>query len=246
MELTQMKDVNLMHYVARSALLVYSLQDGDHKSLEADSHGLRSGQDPPSSFVSMHTIRNNQVCEGALITKRKLMKLCQQLMPSLNKTMTYLPENVIGYKPFDTTMLWWLPAGIKHLFFDKSTNIPSGLAPLPPLLFRFNGIGLTVFALKENTRPTPATTLWHSPFWNYGCMGNVSLPQNPTPSDTEKLQNLYFRSAFNFHNPPKLKGTTGDALWKSLVGSGKTEFPLDCLVKAGAVNDLFKRGSNDY
>ncbi|MFI5294349.1 MAG: hypothetical protein ACHQ0Y_04920 [Thermodesulfovibrionales bacterium] len=246
MEYEGIKDLERMSYEAEAALVVYGLRDGDVREEKGYEAYYNAGPSAPSHFLSLHKFRSGKACEGSPISKRKLMKLLKRVMPSLNDQMAFLPDHVIGYTSFNTTMLWWRPAETRHLFFDKSTGIPSGKAPLPALLFRFNGSGLSTFALKENKRPTPDTEMYYTPFFNWQCMGNVKLPEHPTPSDTAKLEDLFFRSAFTFHNPPTLEGTTGDGLWKSLVGSGKTEFPCECLVKAGKVRDLYKRSANDY
>ena len=229
-----------MEFAASAALIIHELK----KSAGQDN--FTGDSEIPTSFVTMHRIRNGEVCEGFPVTRRKLLNLFKRIQPSLKSDLSYLPENVLAYSPYNVVLLWWLPGGVRHLFFDESTKIKSGKAPVPPLLFRYNGIGLTVFALKENKRPLPETDIFHSPFYNWGCMGNVRLPEKPGPADTKKLEDLFFRSAFTFHNPPKLQGTTGDGLWQSLVGSGKEQFPSGCLVKAGKLRDLLKGGADDY
>ena len=239
-----MINVKGLHYEASAAVLVHELR-GHGEKKEEDSDSVFGGEFP-NNYVTMHRICDGEVCEGFPITRRKLLALCKRLLPDLGKDLTYMPANVLAYMPYDVTLLWWLPAGIRYLFFDKSTHIKSGMAPCPPLLFRYNNIGITVFALKTNERPTPETEIYHTPFHNFGCMGDARLPKKVGPADTGKLEEIFFRSAFTFHNDPRLTGTTGGALWKSLVGSGKTEFPYDCLVKAGTVRTLLKGGARDY
>lgn len=248
-----LKDLNRMAFKARAALVFYELEDGDTAN-EGNSNQdcvdyYDSGPSAPKHFVSIHRIRGGELCEGLPLTKRKLLNLCRNVVPALGKGMTYIPEHVINYRQYPTTLIWWRPAGVKHLFFDEGTGIPSGSAPLPPLIFRYNGMGLTTFALKENRRPTPATELWGTIWSNFGCLGQEAssrLPKAPRPDQTEYIEDLFFRAAFNDHNPASFKGITYEALWKSLVGSGKTKFPLKHLVKVGHVGDLFKRGSDEY
>jgi hypothetical protein len=105
---------------------------------------------------------------------------------------------------------------------------------------------LTVFALKENKRPDLSSELYYSVFPNWGCSGDVKVPENPTPSSTAALEDLFFRSAFTDHNPPTLNGIGWTDLWTSLVGKGKTEFPTDCLASAGKVGDLFTEDADDF
>ena len=240
MDMIGITDVEGMEFAASAALIIHELRKTTcQDDLTADSN-------IPTSFVTMHRIRNGEVCEGFPVTRRKLLNLFKVIQHSLGGNLSYLPENVLAYVPYNITLLWWVSGGVRHLFFDESTCIKSGKAPVPPLLFRYNGMGLTVFALKENKRPLPETDIFYSPFYNWGCMGDVRLPEKPGPADTKKLEDLFFRSAFTFHNPPRLEGTTGDGLWKSLVGSGKKEFPFKCLMKAGKLKDLLKGGGDDY
>jgi PRTRC genetic system protein B len=240
MDMTDVKEVEGMRFTATAALIVHELEK------VASEEGYMGQSEIPNNFVTLHRIRNGEVCEGYPITRMKLLNLCKRILPSLDRDLSYLPENVIAFSPYNTTLLWWIPGGIRHLFFDESTHIKSGQAPVPPLIFRYNDMGLTLFALKEDRRPTPETDIWHSPFWNWGCMGNVNLPKKVEPSDTKALEALFFRSAFTFHNPPRLRGATGDGLWKSLVGTEEKEFPYECLVKAGKVKTLLKGGASDY
>jgi len=240
MDMTDVKEVEGMRFAATTTLIVHELER------RAPEEGYTGQSEIPSNFVTLHRIRNGEVCEGYPITRTKLLNLFKRILPSLGRDLSYLPENVIAFSPYNTTLLWWIPGGMRHLFFDESTHIKSGHAPVPPLIFRYNDMGLTLFALKEDRRPTPETDIWHSPFWNWGCMGNVKLPKKVEPSDTKTLEALFFRSAFTFHNPPRLKGTTGDGLWKSLAGTGEKEFPFECLVKAGKVKNLLKGGASDY
>jgi PRTRC genetic system protein B len=240
----KIREIANMSYEAAAALLVYELHDPNPRS--QFPYEDYASHRPPRNFVTLHRIRGGKLCEGRPLTRDKLLRFCKTAMPALTSQITYFPENLLAYTPYNTTMLWWRPSEVRHLYFDKSTGIKSGKAPLPTLLFRFSGIGLTVFALMHDTRPAMQTRLFHSPFFNWGCMGNVHLPDNPTPADIPALESLFFRSAFTLHNNPKLKGTTGQALWKGLVGSGTAKFPNEHLVDAGPMSDLFKRTANDY
>ena len=127
-------------------------------------------------------------------------------------------------------MAWWRPAQTRHLYFHKSTNIPSGPAPVPAMLFMVQRRGLSVWALDVKERPEPKTRLYHAPFFNTMrdgvCLGNMRLPSTATPADIEKWERTYWRSAFTLDGPPFLKGISGVKLWQQLVGSGRKSFPV--------------------
>lgn len=242
MDIEPVKDPHKMSYDATTALFIYELKDRN----DQDEHAyMYDRHNPPNCFVTMHRIHDGLVCEGAPVTRRKLNALCKRMLPALATEAFYFPETLITYTPFETVMVWWHPAGIKYLYFEDGTGTPCGKAPLPALLFKYSNIGLSTFALKENKRPTENSSIYHTPFFNFGCMGNVRLPKNPTPKDIPRLEELFFRSAFTDHNPPKLKGTTGKELWNGLISSQAKKFPMQHLVKAGSLKTMLKGAVDD-
>ena len=107
------------------------------------------------------------------------------------------------------TLLWWVPAGRRALFFDVRVEAAKGIealngrpVPHPPLLFRTQGGLLSVFALRENARPTLETALYRAPYWNmfdHGrmCMGTVKLPPTIDPQRPEEVTQRFFESNFS-------------------------------------------------
>ena len=129
MEFSEIADVEAMKYEACKAIIVHRLKKPP--SGDEDNYGLRGGDSIPESFVTIHRINGGQLCEGAPITKSKILTLCKEFLPSLRADAAYIPENVITHNPVTSTLIWWRPGGIRHLYFDKSTHIKSGLSPVP-------------------------------------------------------------------------------------------------------------------
>lgn len=245
MEFGGITDVEKMTYSAQSALVFYSL-DREDKESNIWSYKMGGGSRTPESFVTLHRIQKGLVCEGQPVSRKKLLKICRTVIPSLDRDFDYLPEDVIAYSKATDRMVWWLPAGVRSIFFNKATGIKSGKAPLPPLLFSFSRGNLQVFALSEDSRPVPSTITYYSPFFNGSCMGNVSLPMKALLSDLRKIEELFFGAAFTLERTPTLNGITGEDLWKSLISGELKQFPVDRLVKNGTVSKLLSgRGHED-
>ncbi|HEV2353266.1 MAG TPA: PRTRC system protein B [Puia sp.] len=133
--------------------------------------------------------------------------------------------------------VWYTPAMVAPLLFQKSLNIPSGPAAIPPLIWKATTKSLSVYAYKEDIRPTMTTRLYHAPFFNFYesgqvCMGTVQVAI-PADCSLEKFMALwegYFFGSYFAHllidNSP-VEGNIIE-LWKSLVGTGQP-FPLDKL-----------------
>jgi PRTRC genetic system protein B len=149
----------------------------------------------------------------------------------------FLPNLLYIRQSPEPFAVWFTPAAIVPLLFQKSLTIPSGPAAIPPLIWKATSKSLSVFACKEEDRPTAATRLYHAPFFNLYdngqvCMGTVRVAI-PSDCSLEKFMSLwegyYFGSYFAHllidHSP--VDGNVVE-LWKGLVGTGGP-FPLDKL-----------------
>jgi PRTRC genetic system protein B len=133
--------------------------------------------------------------------------------------------------------VWFTPAAIVPLLFQKSLHIPSGPAAIPPLIWKATAKSLSVYACKDADRPTITTRLYHAPFFNLYengqvCMGTVQVAISSDCS-LEKFVSLwegYFFGSYFAHlliDQSPVEGNIVE-LWKSLVGTGGP-FPLDKL-----------------
>ena len=219
------------NYVAQSALLIYERVDSSEKS---------------GYYITEHPILGGEICAGKPLTKDALIALCSKLIPGLRQTLQYFPPNLIAFTPFG--MAWWMPAiPRKQVQFSKATGIPSGPAPIPPMLFVVQGIepdiALYAWALGENTRPTPQTLLYRAPFFNVHrdgrvCMGNAPLPNVINLGDIPLWERLFLETEYTDELEPGLQGTSGKKLWTRLIKTGAKTFPTDCLVSCGTVGGL--------
>jgi PRTRC genetic system protein B len=99
--------------------------------------------------------------------------------------------------------------------------------------------GLSVRALKENSRPTASTKLSVAPYWNMNdqgdvCMGTARRPTKKGVSGIADWERCFWESEFTHpsgaHSLTKFKGGFC-ALWRSL--KGKKKFPVETLVDSG-------------
>src|SRR5208337_4682353 len=101
--MTGIKDVEGMEFAASAALIIHEIKK------TAGEGDFTGDSEIPTSFVTMHRIRNGEVCEGFPVTRRKLFNLFKRIQPSLKSDLSYLPENVLAYSPYNVVLLWWLP-----------------------------------------------------------------------------------------------------------------------------------------
>ncbi|OPY06081.1 MAG: hypothetical protein A4E61_00094 [Syntrophorhabdus sp. PtaB.Bin184] len=218
--------------VAQQALVIYGYEK-DHRY-----------EDPAESidhYVTRHRIdEEGRLLEGAPLSTELLRRICSLVIPSL-QAIEYIPEKVLAYLP-GTAILWWAPAGQRRVFFTKETGLRSGTYSLPATLFLVVNWTLHTWALTETTRPEPATSICHSPFFNVHesgacCMGNIELPGNPSLQDIHEWERAFFDGACNGHITPKLQGADPYKLWKAI--KGKAEFPKEHLLPCGTIADIF-------
>lgn len=216
---------------AQHALVIYGYESDPHDGEPA------GGID---HYITKHRIdKEGRLLEGTPLTRDTLRRICSLVIPSL-QTMEYLPANVLAYAP-GTAILWWTPAAARRVFFAKETGLKSGVYPVPATLFHVVNRVLHTWALVAAGRPEPTTAIYHSPLFNVYesgtcCMGNIDLPRNASPSDIGDWEKAFFDGACNGHIAPKLKGMDPHELWKSV--EGKSEFPNECLVPFGTVDDI--------
>jgi len=224
-------DIALEHkYVAKSVLIVYQ-RGGNYY------HGQKE------CYISKHEIRDGAVCEGYPVNKKDIYKLCKLVMPEIDIAVKYIPEELISYNPLHKygVMVWWMPAGIRHMHF-AIPGMKDRPVPVPPTLFAVSKGKLYAWAMKRNRRPVPDTPLYHPPYFNIfndgTCMGNISMPKKVDPVEIKKWEKLFFDSRFTEDGEPKLRGISGAELWKNLVEKKEKKFPTGCLRRWGKLRDI--------
>ena len=174
---------------------------------------------------------------------RQLAKLMQQSDGGPTKgdflqAEGIFPSNVlyIGHSP-ESFAIWFTRAAVVQLLFQKSLNITSGPAAVPPLIWKATAKSLSVFACKEEDRPTVPTRLYHAPFFNLYedgqvCMGTVPV-SIPSDCSLEKFMSRwqdYFFGSYFAHLLIDRSPVEGNVveLWQGLVGTGEP-FPMSIL-----------------
>jgi PRTRC genetic system protein B len=143
----------------------------------------------------------------------------------------FLPENLLFSSP--NLIAWWTPAQVRMTWFKPAGTGKidgHGLAAHPALVFVATPNDWFVFALRDNTRPAPATRLHHSPHfnvWDGGriCTGNVELPPTFGAEVIHSYERAFFRSHFthpNRGNAVKHKGGM-EQLWRDQLANPDPE-----------------------
>lgn len=225
--------------------------------LYTDGHG--------GSFATVHEVSPDtngvpSLQEGHPLTMEALNNLQTSVAKSAGGKRSFsgfLPENVLAVG--SSSIVWWIPAAVRPLAFNCSDNLigqATGQAPTPPLVFSVASDGAwSVFALKENTRPTLDTKLWQAPYfnvWQSGkiCQGTTRIPHGATTQQIEDWNKAFFGSNFshpNVHAPAKLVKYKGGAyqFWKDMLEGSFKKFPLRVLVETEyTLDDLIKASLN--
>ncbi|MET2526924.1 PRTRC system protein B [Ralstonia pseudosolanacearum] len=194
----------------------------------------------PTVYATSHPVellpKGPQILPGGPLNVNELSRFIEAAQAAtayrgfIGSQLLYLAPN---------TLAWWRPAGQRTVWFDAAAPISKrhGMTAHPPLVFVVRERKWYVFALANNARPEPSTTLYVAPYfnvWEHGeiCTGNVSLPAAPTPDALPAYESAFFDSRFTHTNTriSRYKGG-GGALWAHLLDHPEiTEFPATALL----------------
>jgi PRTRC genetic system protein B len=191
--------------------------------------------------------KNGNLINAHPLTVREASQLAKSLRIESDSKKPFLKSNgVIGNHilHIDPThngkVVWYSKAQYRNLYFVENLGIPNGKGDTPALLWVADRNRISVFALKNDRRPTEKTVLYHAPFFNVSsngavCMGTVDINIKKTSSleeFTTSWENYFFNSYFSHlmvdYNPLKGNCVT---LWKNLIGTD-TPFPKELLLKS--------------
>ena len=147
---------------------------------------LYSGRDQAAVYGTVHPINSGKngrasIGAGRPIDRSALLKSLAELSEHAAPRAEFLPETVLAVSQDSVT--WWCRPGTRRVFFDcQELGKRSAIAPHPGLVFRAASNGFSVFALKEDSRPTPDSTLHEPPYfntWDFGriCIGTAHVPK---------------------------------------------------------------------
>lgn len=204
------------------ALMIYR---GKADEFYVESHDV----DERGMAINAHPL---SVAEG--------MELADALTSSAELKAEYLsgkgifPENLLyANAEKNGFVLWWTPARKTNLFFHGDLGIKNGEAFVPPMVWKATRNNLSVWSIRENSRPSGETILCHAPFLNIYddgsvCMGNVriDIPSNCSTADFISLWERYFFNSTFSHAIGNVawQGKELTMGWQSQIKSGK-RFP---------------------
>lgn len=189
-----------------------------------------------SYYLESHNFNERgQLLEGKPLKQQTISEIVDVFFDERQnqvKITGLIPDNLLLFEiahggKYD--MIWYRPEEKRQLFFADGLHIPSGLAWVPALLYRVQGNSLEVYALPDNTRPVPATKLFHAPFHNVSegsvCLGSAAVkkPDKKTFHTIMKYwEDLFWLSEFS-HLAASVNPTRSNLslLWKQLIGKEK-------------------------
>lgn len=204
-------------------------------------------EDAGELYVESYDIgRHGQPVNAHPLTVSEMVDLSETFSSAKEMDNRYLqsrailPSNLLNIdQRTNGYAIWYTPPQKRDLFFTENLGIPSGIAPVPAMVWKATLNTLSVFALKGKAKPNEKTALYHAPFLNiYSngnvCMGNVAIQitkQTNLPAFMQLWEDYFFQSNFS-HSINGSSSTKNDtvALWRELVGSTAV-FPQEQLVK---------------
>lgn len=226
-------------YLPKQALLIFQ-HATDEGSFYVESYDM----DEQGKPINAHPLNEEEMGALAEVFSRPM-----QNKPAFLESKGLLPENVLCVNPADGFALWYTPARQQPLFFADQLGIQNGKASVPALLWKASLDQLTIFALRENTRPTLKTKVDYAPFFNISsqgrvCMGtvNTKIPNHITLEDfMQTWETFFFNSYFSHlignHWPVSVNIVQ---LWQELVLTD-LPFPTDKLLPSSyTLKDLLK------
>lgn len=191
------------------------------------------------SYASIHEVIHDQgkaarIGVGKALSTEAIESTVKALATSAGiDLLQWSEDSVVATSP--TLTCWWTPAQQRWMHFHVGDFQQSGPAQQPPLVWIVNSRSLSVFALKQNTKPTQQTELFDSPYLNVFNDGKVctgSMAANSTSSREQWVQS-FFESTFTHANPSNRKLTRyrggNIALWKACMADPDKPFPVSYL-----------------
>lgn len=204
---------------------------------------LLYGRRDSFGYASLHDVAfdsegKSMVCAGTPLTSEALVQINRSLSESLRqKHFGFIPENVLVND--DGLMIWYVPAQRRSIYFDSRELIGqrAGVVDHPALIFALQGDSWSVFAYKEDGRPSPSTRLYHAPYfnvWDSGriCVGSVSVPEESGLHLSAAWTDAFFESYFTHTNHTNLVDYPGGAhrFWLDHLSGSFPTFPAEVLV----------------
>lgn len=225
-------------YLPKKALVIYQSGDSnEHVYVEAYD------MDKKGKPINAHPL---SVKETAALAES--LNTSTELKNSYLKSRGLLPGKVLYINPAAQGFaIWFTPEQEVGLLFRESLQIDSGKAFVPPLVWKADKNGLSLYAVKDRKKPTLKTPLCRAPFFNlYNdskvCMGTVDMGMDKIAcleDFTARWEQNYWDSYFS-HMIGGVSPINGNIVqfWQQQVNS-KRKFPPAILKTEGkTINDL--------
>ncbi|WP_350357327.1 PRTRC system protein B [Paraburkholderia fungorum] len=174
---------------------------------------------------------------GRPIDRAALYTALNELAANTAAKAAFLPETVLALSPESIT--WWHRPTRKRVFFQCPEIRSAGaVVPHPGLVFHASLTGFRVFAVTEDTRPTPDTLLYEPPYfntWDWGkiCIGSAKVPNRIDVAAIDGWESGFFESAFTHPNAGKQRVDYQDgpfAFWRDMLRGKFRQFPKTSLI----------------
>lgn len=225
--------------------------DTDHLKLKAALliYQSNGGSGRGRTLITAHNIqedraRRPQLGPGHLLDPGEL---ATSLADEGAKTSYWIADNVLvmGYDH----LAWWTPAQRRPLFFniDEMKAATGRPVPHPPLLWIARRSRLSVYALRDNRRPTLDSKTYRAPYPNMHddhqmCIGSVPMPDYAVPTAIRQYESAFFDSYFSssISTAPRVRAKGGLLkFWGHLAARKVKTFPLDRLLPVGTIRKIF-------
>lgn len=203
---------------------------------------IYGGSSHAGGYATVHDVDTEsdqpQILAGTPVTRNAIVSLMGSL--SASESFGFLPENVLAVgKEY---LVWWSKPQKRNVWFNSAEPLGArcGVTPHPALVFTVVGRKWSVYALKDDTRPTADTLLFQAPYFNVWeggqiCTGNANVPSMSSVERIAAYEAAFFGSYFthpNIRAKGKLTRFRGGpyALWLSLLKRPRRRFPVNSLV----------------
>ncbi|WP_175579916.1 PRTRC system protein B [Chryseobacterium aureum] len=217
-------------YEPKSALVFYESLD-KNSTVYVEHFDMDRAGNP----INAHPLSVNEAKALA-----KGLQIDEEKSNAFLKPNGVLPTHILHINPSQNgSVLWYTRSKKQQMHFVSNLGIPNAKAHIPAMLWYADKENLSVFALKDNRRPSEKTALHYAPFFNIYengvvCMGSVDINIKNSVSVEEFIEawenyffNSYFSHLLNNYNP--IKGNCV-SLWKKLMETGEV-FPVEVLKK---------------
>ena len=210
------------HFVPQFAIVGYKKT----RSYSEDDH-----------YFTYHKVKAEKLTAGTPLTKDTAKNIFECLEGDLIKYSFkgIIPNTLLHFEfKGNFSLVWMVFPKQTTLYFKETTGIPTGLYPIPKLVFSLQGNNLRVFALNRKDHIEQSTKLFYAPFMNVGingnvCMGTASINYEGFEYYEDIMcyaERQFFNSVFTeTHNNNLIKGNIIERM-KSIQGIGKFDDKL--------------------